>query len=132
MPFMSLACPLYWGRLPCSTCGCSVYFSRVRASAVARNILPVAWISFLVAGLSGIVLLASEAARAYENPAFWWKMFLLLLAGANPLIFHFTVFRRVNEWDRAAAVPWNARAAGAVSLVLWTSILIAGRAMAYF
>lgn len=109
-----------------------ILFPDERASTVARNVLPVVWISFVVAGFSGFVLLASEAARAYTNPAFWWKMFLLLIAGVNPLIFHFTVFRRVKEWDSAAAIPWNARAAGAASLLLWTSILIAGRAMAYF
>lgn len=110
-----------------------VLFRAERASTVARNVLPVAWVSFAVAAISGIVLLFSEAARAYASPAFWAKMFLLLLAGLNPLVFHRTVFRRVDRWDESsAAIPWNAKAAGAASLLLWASILVAGRAMAYF
>lgn len=101
-------------------------------SEVARSVLRVTWVGFAVAVVSGFALLASEATRAYANPAFRWKLVLLALAGLNPLIFHTTIFRRVNEWDTGSAIPWNARAAGAISITLWTGILVAGRAMAYF
>lgn len=107
-------------------------FRRQRVTHLASTVLPFTWLGFAVTCVTGILLLASEVARAYENPAFWWKLTLLLIAGINPLVFHLTVYRRVGEWDLAASTPWHARFAGALSLTLWTLILIAGRAMAYF
>jgi len=60
------------------------------------------------------------------------KVVLLLLVGLNPLIFHTTIYRRVAEWERDHRSPWRARVAACVSLLLWGSIIVAGRAIAYF
>jgi hypothetical protein len=35
------------------------------------------------------------------------------------------------EWDQAAVPPFQARMTGAISLILWTAIIITGRTMAY-
>jgi hypothetical protein len=68
----------------------------------------------------------------YTNPAFRVKLILLALVGLNPLIFHTTVYRRVHEWEALHVSPWRARAAAIASLTLWSGIIIAGRAIAYF
>ena len=47
----------------------------------------------------------------YFNWAFRVKLILLLLVGLNPLIFHLTVYRKVNSWDLASVTPGRARAA---------------------
>lgn len=107
-------------------------FRQQTVSSVARTVLPPVWLGFAITLVSGVLLLASQATRAYGNPAFWVKMGLLVAVGINPLVFHLTVYRRVAEWDHLEVIPWNARLAGALSLGLWTAILIAGRAMAYF
>jgi len=81
---------------------------------------------------SGFLLFWAEAAKSYLNPAFRVKVVLLLLVGLNPLIFHTTVYRRVTEWEREHRSPWRARAAACASLLLWSSVIVAGRAIAYF
>jgi len=84
-----------------------------------------------VAGLaimlaSGPLLLSSEALRCYQSPAFWIKMALLALA----VSFHFTIHRRVT---RAGNVSHSeARVVGGLSLALWISVALAGKAIAIF
>ena len=107
-------------------------FRQERVSDIARQLLPWTWAGFAVMFVSGFLLFWAEALKCYGNPAFRAKVLLLFLAGLNPFIFHSTVFKRVAEWDTAAAIPGRARLAGAVSLTLWTAIIVAGRAIAYF
>jgi hypothetical protein len=59
------------------------------------------------------------------------KLILLLLAGMNIVIFHWTIDRRRTDWDKAPIPPPQARFAGFASLVLWMSIVAVGRLMAY-
>src|SRR5579863_3944086 len=70
-----------------------VILKKDRVSDVARLILPLTWIGFGLMFVSGSLLFAAEALKSYDNPAFRLKMLLLLIAGANPLIFHSTVYR---------------------------------------
>jgi hypothetical protein len=105
---------------------------RERVSQVAGQILPLTWVGFAVMAGSGVLLFLAEAAKSYYNPAFRFKMILLVIAGLNPLIFHRTVYRNVSQWDETAAVPWRARLTAYLSLTLWSGIIVAGRAIAYF
>jgi len=96
-------------------------------SRLASRLLPWAWIGFAVQVLTGLLLFASEATKCYGNPAFRIKMLLLLLAGANALVFHLRSFRRVSAWDGASAPPTGAKFAGVLSILLWLGIVAAGR-----
>jgi len=96
-------------------------------SRIAARVLPWSRAAFGIMILTGSLLFASEAQRKYcFNPAFRIKLMLLLLAGVNVLIFEFTAFRRVSRWD-ASAPPLGARLAGAISILLWGGVIIAGR-----
>ncbi len=76
---------------------------RQRVSEVAGQMLPWTWIGFGIQAVSGTFLLISEAAtKLYVSPSFWIKMALIILAGVNMTIFHFTVYRHVTRWDSAA------------------------------
>ncbi len=55
----------------------------------------------------------------------------VVLAGVNVAVFNATLGRRIDEWDRAPRTPWKVKLAGALSLVLWVSIVAAGRGIAY-
>jgi hypothetical protein len=101
-------------------------------SKVAGQLLPLAWIGFVVMLVSGLMLFAAEAAKCYHNPAFRIKLILLALVGLNPLVFHLTIYKSVDSWGEKPSTPVRARLAGALSLSLWSGIVIAGRAMAYF
>ncbi len=101
-------------------------------SDVVSQILPLTLTGFVVMLLSGFLLFWSEAAKMYFNPVFRLKLVLLALAGINPLIFHLTVFRRVAAWGQGSPGPAGARVAAVISLTRWSSIIVAGRTIAYF
>jgi hypothetical protein len=105
---------------------------RERVSQVAGQILPLTWVGFAAMAGSGVLLFLAEPTKSYYNPAFRFKMLLLIVAGLNPLIFHRTVYRNVAQWDEAAAAPRRARLTAYLSLTLWSGIIVAGRAIAYF
>lgn len=104
----------------------------IPVTRIARSVFPITWTGFAVSFSSGFMLFWAEAAKAYSNPAFRAKLIFLALVGLNPLIFHTTVYRRVHEWEVLHLAPWRARAAAIASLTLWSAVIIAGRAIAYF
>jgi hypothetical protein len=73
----------------------------------------------------------AESKTAYHSIHFWVKLALLQAAGLNAWLFESKLHRHMAEWDSLAVPPRGARIAGAVSLVLWTAIIITGRTMAY-
>jgi len=106
-------------------------FTRRKVSDVAEQILPWTWVGWILMFISGALIFVSDPVRYYESFLFLLKLFLMLLAGLNALIFHFTVYRGVASWE-LGKVPVLARVSGAVSLVSWISIVIIGRAVGYF
>lgn len=94
---------------------------------VAASVLPFTWASFSLAVISGSLLFASDAADYAHNLPFQVKMLLLLLAGANMLLFHWlTRGARLREAD-LVRLPVLWRASGAASLLFWISVVVAGR-----
>ena len=108
-----------------------VAMRRDSVSYVFNQLRP--WMSagFLVMVVTGSLLFSSRAADAYASNYFRIKAGLLVLGGLNVVIFHTTIDRRRAEWDTAERPPFRARMAGLVSLILWFSIIAAGRIMAY-
>jgi len=104
----------------------------IPVTRIARSVLPLTWSGFCISLVTGLLLFWAESAKVYWNPAFRVKLILLLLVGLNPLIFHTTIYRRAEEWEALHVSPWRARAAAIVSLALWSGVIIAGRAIAYF
>jgi hypothetical protein len=96
-------------------------------AAAGRLILPLARGGFVVAALSGVVMLAADASHLVTNPAFLVKGGLLLLAGANVVLFH-----RLAQRELAAPTGGLARVSAAASALLWLSVAATGRAIAYF
>jgi hypothetical protein len=103
----------------------------VSVSQVGRSLLPWTWAGFTVMFCSGALLVCTESGLLYGSFFFRLKILLLLLAGLNVLIFHMTIYRTVNGWNLDKITPWRARLAGAASLLLWFSILAAGRSIGY-
>ena len=78
---------------------------------------------FLIALLSGVLLLMARASEIGPNPAFWLKMLLLALAGLNAAVFHRT--------RGLAQGGFSARLQAAVSILIWIAIIACGRLIAY-
>lgn len=108
-----------------------VAMRRDRVSDVFHQVRP--WMSagFLVMLVTGSLLFVSRAADAYVSTYFRVKVGLLILGALNIVIFHMTIDRHRAQWDAAERPPFRARMAGLVSLILWFSIIAAGRIMAY-
>jgi len=53
-----------------------------------------------------------------------------VFAGVNALIFHFTTYHDVKRWERGCT-PFEAKFAGAFSILLWFGIVAAGRWIAF-
>jgi hypothetical protein len=104
----------------------------ISVRCVARNVLPLTSSGFAVSVMSGFLLFWAEAEKMYANPSFRTKLVLLALAGINALVFHCTIYRRALEWEGQQVSPWRARTAAIASLILWSGVIVAGRAIAYF
>jgi hypothetical protein len=102
------------------------------AERIERSVVPVTWGGFAVMATTGGLLFVSEAAKIQSNPAFRVKLVLMGLAGINVLLFHLFLKRRLAAVGRGAPIPGPIRASAAASLALWTGVICAGRAIAYF
>jgi hypothetical protein len=71
-------------------------------------------------------MFSSKALIYYGNIPFRIKMCCLLLAGINMALFHWLGTRHLETWDRKQA-PTPAKFAGGASLLLWITIVAAGR-----
>ena len=95
-------------------------------SEVASEMLPWTWAAFAIAALAGMLMFSSKALTYYGNIPFRLKMICLLLAGINMVMFHWLGTRHLEAWDRGRP-PRAAKLAGGASLLLWTTIVAAGR-----
>ena len=103
----------------------------VPVSEVAGRFLPLALFGFVLMAISGTLLFYSGPVKAAANIFFRVKMLLIMLTGLIALLFHFTIYKRVAVWDTAPSPPARAKLAGALSLVLWSGVVICGRMQAY-
>ena len=74
--------------------------------------------------ITGFLMFSTDAVTYHFNPSFRFKMMCLTLA----ILFHFTVHRRAV---RADTPPLAAKLAAALSLLLWTGVVAAGRMIAF-
>ena len=96
-------------------------------SRLTKSILPLTWIAFAVALVSGALMVSSQPANYFANFAFRMKMLMLLAAALNMAVFHMLTMRGLPLWDRDAPVPAAAKAAGVLSVIIWVTIVALGR-----
>jgi len=96
-------------------------------SRVTGGILPLTWTAFAIAVSSGGLLFISNATKYLENGYFVAKIFLILTAGLNMVVFHAISARDLPKWEHETALPLRARLAGGLSILLWVSVVACGR-----
>ena len=101
------------------------------ASEVYRQLAPWMLAGFAIMFATGLLLFWSQALKAYNSVFFRAKLCLLILAGVNAIVYHLTIYRRMNQWENKLLPPPQARLAGWLSLIIWAGIIAAGRTMAY-
>jgi hypothetical protein len=105
--------------------------AKQRYTALERDVLPWTWWAFGVAVISGCLMFITQATEYYENEAFRIKLFLLLLAGINMLVFELIIARGAADWDQESSVPWRGKVAALLSIALWISIVFFGRRVGF-
>jgi uncharacterized protein DUF6644 len=100
-------------------------------SQVHKQMMPLAFIGFVVMFITGVLLFWSEAEKCYFSGFFRAKVVFLVLAALNAGFFELSTKKTIEDWDKYPIPPVKARMAGLVSIISWTAVIIAGRATAY-
>jgi len=101
---------------------------RNSVARLIKELVPVTWVGFALAVLTGGALFLSNASMYWDSVPFKLKMGALALAGANMMAFHFGgTYRAIAQWDETMPPPAAARRAGYLSLAIWTVVMFLGR-----
>ena len=96
---------------------------------MARLLLPLSRFGFLLAISMGFLLFSADASHVVRNPAFQAKLLLIAAALVTVAIAHAGPWRRIALWG--TEVPGSAKVMALASLLLWLSVVCAGRLIAY-
>jgi hypothetical protein len=99
---------------------------------VVGRLRPWKWGGLVIMVTCGALLAGSEAGKYYINPYFWTKITLLALLVVHSLVFRRSVYQNTAELDRAEVMPGRAKLAASLSLILWISVVCAGRMIGYY
>ena len=105
-------------------------FMRSVPIRAALAFLPFAIIGFTINLLTGIEFFVNDPFMYWPNPAFRLKMFLILVAGLNALIFTLMEYRHPLKDDEGTSL--FTRATAALSLTLWLTVMLLGRLLPSF
>ena len=87
----------------------------------------------LAAMVSATVLfLLAEPDQYIYNPAFHLKVLFMALAGINASMFYLTSYRRATAAGAPPDAPALAKVIAAASIVLWLSVIVAGRLLTFY
>lgn len=89
-------------------------------------------IGLLIIITCGLLLGGSEALKYYQNPYFWTKMTFLVLATTHYFVFRSSVYNNTEALDKSPVIPTRVKAAAVLSMVIWTTIPVCGRLIAYY
>jgi hypothetical protein len=101
-------------------------------AGLARLLLPISAIGFVVAVITGSLLFIADATAVWNNPVFVYKLALIALGLVNIAVFHFGVWRSAEHWAVDAPAPLPAKVGAAVSIASWVATATLGRLIAYF
>jgi hypothetical protein len=94
---------------------------------ISRETLPLTWIAFGIAVVTGSLMFTTSAEIYFGNPAFRLKALALLGAGLNMALFQLLTVRAAAALNFGKTAPRAARAAGLVSVFLWAAVVLLGR-----
>lgn len=92
------------------------------AGELIRAILPLTWVAFAFALVTGLLLFTANPISYAANFYFLAKLGLLVVAGLNMLLFHVFAHRHLATPGHLAP-----RISGGMSLLLWVTIVTFGR-----
>ena len=103
----------------------------VSVKALHRQLQPYVFAGFAIVILAGVLLFVCEASVVIVSPPWPFKMFFLVLGGANALYFEFITSRRPEALPDHGPLPGNVRYAGFAAFALWVLVIVCGRLIPY-
>ena len=100
-------------------------------SQTIRRYMPWIWWCLLLLIVSGIGMIVGEPVRELVNPFFWVKMGLIITMVLLSLWFQSTVQRNLATWEMTHSGRVAVRLASVGIILLWCTIMFAGRWIAY-
>ena len=105
-------------------------FRSVPVSAV-KAFMPAAIVGFIINLVTGVAFFVA-APGMYALSGIWWiKVFFIIVAGLNAMLFETTLGTRVLELGPNEDTPASFKIVGAVSLFSWFAVLYCGRMLPY-
>jgi uncharacterized protein DUF6644 len=98
---------------------------------VVGQLRPLKHLGLTLVVICGLLMLGSKAEEYYYNAFFRAKMTVLALIVVHAIVFRGSVYAKAAEFDQAGRIPGRAKLAAALSMVLWTSMVICGRGIGY-
>jgi hypothetical protein len=98
------------------------------ASHLEKELRPWTFSSLIVILFTGLILFSSEAMKLYISVPFQLKIVALFLA----IAFNYTIHRKVTETEPVRLGPVWGKLTAVVSIALWLSVGLAGRAIGFF
>ena len=106
------------------------FFRQIPVAAV-RDLMPFAIVGFLLNLSTGLLFLIGHPEQYAHNPAWWWKVGFLAVAGLNAGIFEMTLAKTTMPIDAGEDTPAAAKAIGFLSIVAWLGVLYWGRMLPF-
>ena len=96
-----------------------------------NRLFPVLWVALVLQFLSGFTLWMTKPTQYVTDGAFVLKFSLLVVGTILTLYFYATIKREAAAWEAAGAVSSRGVKFVAATLLVWCSVLIAGRLTAH-
>ncbi len=106
------------------------FFRRITVAA-ARELMPLAVAGFAINLITGLVFLTGLPGQYVNNPAWWYKVGFIMVAGVNALLYETTMSARVLALEPGADTPGSVKLIGLLSLVSWLAVLYCGRMLPF-
>ena len=103
-------------------------FFRQPCASMTALLIRLALAAFAVNLATGVLFFFGNTFKYVNNPAFELKMILILVAGANALLFRLHL-RQIVESDRVSV---TSAGVGYLSLALWAGVIICGRMITFY
>lgn len=100
--------------------------------AAVNKLMPWGIGGFVINAITGTLFFIGEPLQYVDNPAFWFKMLFIFLAGWNVALFYFTgIAHRIEVLEAEDDAPFAAKVIAGSSLVLWVGVMFFGRMLPY-
>lgn len=100
--------------------------------STAASLLKLAVLGFGINLITGALFFFGDPERYYVNVSFRVKMFLIVLAGLNLLLYGFKVRPASGGWGAGAAASGVGKAVGLASLLIWLGVIAMGRMIPFW